>query len=70
MVLPVGIGIYGRVLACVVAPFVYLALREAGSLSVGYQTGILNFHEIGIVCHEVQAFGHFFKRHIAAICNS
>ena len=34
---------------------------ETRCLSVGYQTGILNLHEIGIVGHEVEAFGYCLK---------
>ena len=58
---PVGVGIYGGIAAGVVAPFVDFALGETRCLSVGYQTGILNLHEIGIVGHEVEAFGYCLK---------
>ena len=70
MVLPVGVGIDGGVASGIVAPFVDLPLREAGCLSVGNESGVLDLHEIGIVGDEVEAFCHGLERYIAAVCDS
>ncbi len=58
VVLPVSVGIYGRIASGVIAPLVDFALREAWSLAVGDETGVLNLHEVGIVGHKIKAFGH------------
>lgn len=53
MVLPVGVGVDCRVFAAIIAPFVNLALGKARGLSVGYQSRILNLHEVGIIGHKI-----------------
>ena len=70
MVLPVGIGIDGRISSGIVAPFVYLTLGETRSLPVHDEGCILNFHEVGIVRDKVQTLCHSLDRHITAVCKS
>ena len=70
MVLPVGVGIDRRVAACIVAPFVDFALRETCSLTVGYETGVLNLHEVSIIGDEIQTLGDGLERDIAAVSDS
>ncbi len=70
VVLPVSVGINGRVASGIVAPFVDFALREPWSLSVGDETCILDFHEVGIVGDEIEALCHFLERHVTAVCEA
>ena len=57
MVLPVGVGIDGRIRTGVVAPLVDFTLRETRCLTVGDKARVLQLHEVGIVGDEVETFG-------------
>ncbi len=61
MVLPVGVGIDGRIRTGVVAPLVDFTLRETRCLTVGDKARVLQLHEVGIVCHEIKVLGDCLK---------
>ncbi len=67
MILPVSIGIYGRIASGIISPFIDFSLRETGCLSVCCESGVLDFHEVGIICDKIKSFCNRFKRHIAAV---